>query len=131
MGERLVDRGECSELVNDFDFSALKDLRMLTSKDPNRFRRLVSLFLASLEESFLSIRKGLDRGDYSSVREVAHTLKGTSANLGALRLSSLCAALEQSCEDRQLDQVATDVRNLQEEASRVKAILETETNRVK
>ncbi len=131
MAERVVGGGEGDELSNGFDFSSLKDLRALTSKDPSRFIRLVSLFLTSLKETFLSIQKALDQDDYSSLREVAHTLKGTSANMGALRLSSLCAALEQSCERLQIDRLETDVQNIQSEAARVKAILEAETDTVR
>jgi len=56
--------------------------------------------LRELAESFRSqtcmegIRSGLAQGDLPLVGREAHTLKGSSAALGAMRLADLCAKLE-------------------------------------
>jgi HPt (histidine-containing phosphotransfer) domain-containing protein len=56
--------------------------------------------LRELAESFRSqtclegIRSGLAQGDLPLVEREAHTLKGSSAALGAMRLADLCAKLE-------------------------------------
>jgi HPt (histidine-containing phosphotransfer) domain-containing protein len=58
---------------------------------------LLDLLDTYLEESaglVGAIQNGLDQGDLSSILRPAHSLKSSSASIGAVRLSRLCADLE-------------------------------------
>jgi HPt (histidine-containing phosphotransfer) domain-containing protein len=77
--------------------------------DPAVFEELRELadtladgFLADLLEQFMQetqpllaeLRHAVHDGDASAVRRVAHSIKGSSGQLGGLRLASSCARLE-------------------------------------
>jgi HPt (histidine-containing phosphotransfer) domain-containing protein len=55
---------------------------------------LAALFLADADHQVAKLREALARRDRSAVRQGAHTLRGSSANLGAARLGRVCDRLE-------------------------------------
>ena len=73
-------------------------LARLTELDPNGANRLLERVLKAFEASAARLRPQLDAaragGDRATVRLVAHTLKSSSASIGALQLSQLCAQVE-------------------------------------
>ncbi|MEE8475421.1 MAG: Hpt domain-containing protein, partial [Myxococcota bacterium] len=73
-------------------------LRRLTSGrrgDSSEFlARVVNTYLASSEKLMASIRDGVAAGDRKVFSAAAHTLKSSSAQVGAHGLSSLCKELE-------------------------------------
>ena len=77
------------------DEEALQRLRDL---DPGGQNRLLERVLSAFESSILRLGPQLaearQRNDMAGVRHVAHTLKSSSASVGALRLSRLCAEIE-------------------------------------
>jgi two-component system, sensor histidine kinase and response regulator len=113
-----------------FDFSKISELKALTAKDPSRFDKLISLFLSGMADHLSLMRKACDESDVATFRECAHGLKGTSANMGARRLSSLCAALEKISESHQLHLTGPKLDTLEVEASRVLAVLDAERKRL-
>jgi HPt (histidine-containing phosphotransfer) domain-containing protein len=82
--------------------------------------RILSTFRASLDRLIPQLRDGRHAGDANAVRHVAHTLKSSSASVGALRLSELCAQIEQALRqgealaglDAQLDQLVAEAGRL-------------------
>jgi len=119
-------QADLSEGSYPFDFSALAELKALTSRDPIRFEKLVLLFLTGMADDLVSMRDALEKCDISAVKDYAHGLKGTSANMGAVHLSSLCASLEENCEGQGPDLIAGDLRALEVEAARVTALLKAD-----
>lgn len=77
------------------DADALQRLRDL---DPKGKNRLLERVLGAFETSAARLSKQLGEARQSSnmadVRLVAHTLKSSSASIGALDLSRLCAEIE-------------------------------------
>ena len=59
----------------------------------DEFGILISTYLADAKLRL----QGLQNQDYDAVRLAAHSLKGASANLGALLLAELCEKLEHDC----------------------------------
>ena len=104
----------------------LADLRSLTSVDPSRFHRIVSLFLEAIAADLSLMRAAMAANDSARLEELAHGLKGTSANMGAARLAALCADMEQACESEQCALVEEQLRNIESEAAHVAAILTAE-----
>jgi HPt (histidine-containing phosphotransfer) domain-containing protein len=80
---------------NVLDVGALAALRAL---DPTGAGKLLERVLAAFQSSTGRLVPRLHaaclNGDASAVREVAHTLKSSSASIGALGLSRLCANVE-------------------------------------
>ncbi|AHY47707.1 PAS domain S-box protein [Rubrobacter radiotolerans] len=54
---------------------------------PDLFRELVETFERDTRERLLALRSALERGDFQDVARTAHALKGSSANMGAFRMS--------------------------------------------
>lgn len=56
--------------------------------------RVSKLYLEQAPELLANARSALDAGDTAAVGMAAHSLKSSSANLGAMQMSARCAALE-------------------------------------
>lgn len=82
------------------DMSVLEDLRALGGcEDPGLLQELIELFLDDAPRRLDEMKLGLCEGDYSLMQRSAHTLKSSSANLGAARLSEICRTLEFAARD--------------------------------
>ncbi|MBI5256491.1 MAG: Hpt domain-containing protein [Burkholderiales bacterium] len=102
------------------DAQALAGLNMLDPTGANRLvHRVLATYHASLGRLVQQIQEGRERGDHAAVRLAAHTLKSSSASVGALELSRLCASTEQAIREGQLEAVPAIVDGLQAEARRV------------
>jgi HPt (histidine-containing phosphotransfer) domain-containing protein len=73
-------------------------LARLTELDPTGENRLLERVLQAFQTSVARLRPQADaareKGDRAGLRLVAHTLKSSSASIGALHLSQLCAQIE-------------------------------------
>jgi two-component system sensor histidine kinase/response regulator len=58
------------------------------------FERVLSLFLSDNPKLVEQIRSSAETGDADSLRHASHTLKSSSANVGAAGLSELCRKIE-------------------------------------
>ena len=89
------------------DEAALQRLRDL---DPGGQNRLLERVLCAFESSILRLGPQLaearQRNDMAAVRHVAHTLKSSSASIGALDLSRLCAEIETAVRQEALEGLA-------------------------
>ena len=63
----------------------------------DEFGILITTYLADAKLRLQLIQQGLQAQDYEAVRLAAHSLKGASANLGALLLAQICERLEHDC----------------------------------
>ena len=79
-----------------FDTGVVTTLRSLTRVgQPDAFESLTTLFASSAIALLETLREAIARGDAEALGRAAHTLKGSAANLGALRLADACRQLEE------------------------------------
>ena len=75
-------------------------LARLSELDPSGQSRLIERVLRAFQTSAARLRPQAnavrESGDRSALRLVAHTLKSSSASIGAVHLSQLCAQIENS-----------------------------------
>src|SRR6185369_1456158 len=77
------------------DASALERLRELDPKGENQLlSRVIKAFESSAARLLPQLQDAQRAGDHNGVRHVAHTLKSSSASIGAMKLSTLCAEIE-------------------------------------
>jgi len=77
------------------DLGILDSLRaMQRPGDPDLVGEVIGLFVADAERSIARMRETLDAADPEGLKRAAHTLKGSSGNVGAFQLSGLCRELE-------------------------------------
>jgi len=79
------------------DIEALKRLLHLIGGDTGELGELLDEFLETAPVLVASISQAAAVGNRNDVRISAHTLKSNARDFGAMRLSRLCAALEQDC----------------------------------
>lgn len=61
--------------------------------DPELLLDLIGLFLSDSPSKLEAVSEGVQTGDLDRVERAAHSLKGSSGNLGARRLQYLCESL--------------------------------------
>ncbi|MGE5249229.1 MAG: response regulator, partial [Bacteroidota bacterium] len=76
------------------DRSALDALLKLVGGDKTGFNALIGSFLDETPPLLINLRRALEAGDKDLFRRTAHTLKSSSLDFGAVRLSELCRQLE-------------------------------------
>lgn len=57
-------------------------------------QRVLATYRQSLQRLLEQLRSARDAGDRDAIRHAAHTLKSSSASVGALALAGLCAQVE-------------------------------------
>ena len=101
-----------AEVIDDQALEALAQLK--NDSQPDVVERVISLFLESAPDLLKSLEEGAAKDDFALLGRASHTLKSSSANVGAVILSSRC---------QELEAVARSGR-VSDAGSRVTAILE-------
>ncbi len=77
------------------DERVLMTLRALQRPDrPDVVARVANIFLENTPKLVHSMRAAFDKGDFTTVRTTAHSLKSSSSNLGATALAKTCNVIE-------------------------------------
>ena len=88
-----VPRPPSSETV--LDAAALARLGELDPKGENRLmQRVLTAFQTSIARLVPQVREASRNADLAGIRHVAHTLKSSSASIGATKLTHLCGEIE-------------------------------------
>jgi two-component system sensor histidine kinase/response regulator len=85
---------------------------------------LIEVYLADTHNRIAQMRGAVDGGDTDTLIREAHTLKSSSANVGAMRLSSLAKQMEFAGRSGDFAGMADDVQQFEDEFIQVKAALE-------
>jgi HPt (histidine-containing phosphotransfer) domain-containing protein len=81
----------------ELDFNALHGISALQRPNkPNLLERIVHLFESESPRCIEQVLQGVKVEDLESIRIGAHSLKSSSANVGAVSLSVRCRELEQA-----------------------------------
>jgi histidine phosphotransfer protein HptB len=83
--------------------------------------RVMRVFETSLVGFIVQLAEARDRGDIAALGAQAHKLKPSSASVGALALSALCADVERLVRDGETAGLLPQVENLLSEAERALA----------
>lgn len=106
------------------DAVALQRLRDLDPRGDSRLLdRVLDTFRNSLTRSEPQLREAGISMDLPLLRYLAHTLKSSSASVGALALSQRCAEVELLARDGKGDHIGAPLDALLDELGRVAAVL--------
>jgi two-component system, sensor histidine kinase and response regulator len=109
------------------DQSVLEGLRELQEEgEPDVLKELIELFLEDVPSQLEALREAEERDDAKSVERTAHTLKGSSGNMGATRMATLCAELEVVGGSGSLARAPELFEQLKAEFDRVRTVLRAE-----
>lgn len=84
---------------------------------------VIHIYLHSLDKRFAELEKACVSGDAAWVIRITHTLKGSSAQLGAEELSELSQGLERVARSGQVERFAQLLQNMKTAADRVRKTL--------
>ena len=79
-----------------FDTDTVRRTRELMDEIPGSWNSLVESFVSHGEETLVRLGDALAAAQCDDVKRIAHNMKGSSAMIGAVRLSAWCADLEQA-----------------------------------
>jgi signal transduction histidine kinase/PleD family two-component response regulator/HPt (histidine-containing phosphotransfer) domain-containing protein len=94
--------------------------------DEELLAELAGMFFDDASSRLGELREAVEAGDTAGVGRVAHTLKGSSGNMGATRMSEICAEIEESGASGDLARAPGLLEGLEEEFGRVRPALEAE-----
>jgi histidine phosphotransfer protein HptB len=104
------------------DPAALATLAQLDPTGANRLMpRVLTTYRTSLARLLAQLALARTQSDAATMRLVAHTLKSSSASVGALTLSALCGDAERALREGRLDTVPALLDQLVAESARVDA----------
>ena len=95
-------------------------LHQLAGGDTTFEKELLEMFLSDAESSLSQLEDALASNSIETVEELAHYLKGASANVGAIALSQAAAQLERQAKQRKLVQAPKLLAQLQSLCREVK-----------
>jgi len=98
-------------------------LQRLSDLDPTGANRLLERVFQAFEASALRLLPQMHEaqraGDHAGVRHVVHTLKSSSASIGAVKLSQLCAEIESMIRLETHDDLADRIGRMDRETNAV------------
>ncbi|MEM9135946.1 MAG: response regulator [Cyanobacteria bacterium P01_F01_bin.42] len=111
-------QSDAKDNSNLMDYAALKETIGVMGMEPREcIEMLLEIFLDETNTLVDTMQSAISEGDANALNFAAHTLKSSSASLGAIALSQQCRDLEQmgrAGDLSQADTVISDVRQLYE-----------------
>ncbi|MBO6225632.1 MAG: Hpt domain-containing protein [Psychrobacter sp.] len=94
------------EIINHEQF---EDMRDLLEED---FADLIQVYLADSRQRISTLRVAQQEQDNTNGFEIAHALKGASANLGATQVMTLSSQLQERCREQLISEQADLIENI-------------------
>lgn len=110
-------------LAGRLDHAALKDIARLMGAE--KFTRLINVFFENSWQCIERIRVLAEHENPAEIQPDVHSLKGSSANIGASYLSGLCRETEKLLTTTPCDfsRVTTLVNEIEAELTRIRPLL--------
>ena len=114
--------------LNSFDPAAIERLCRLGG---NKFAvEMIELFFSYGGKKLAAARKSQESGNLAALAEAAHPLKSSAGNVGAVRVQTLAAQVEQSALEAKAAEAGTQLAELENAFAEVKSFLELEKARL-
>lgn len=94
------------EIINHEQF---EDMRDLLEED---FADLIQVYITDSQQRIATLRTAQQENDNANGFEIAHALKGASANLGTAQLVALSGQLQEACRERRIGEHAALVEDI-------------------
>lgn len=104
------------------DYDILNTLKQVMEDD---FALLIDTFVQDSADRIKTLHEVIKGTDADSVRRAAHSFKGSSSNIGAVYLSSLCAAMEKKALGGSFEGLQSDLHLIEQEFAQVETLLRT------
>jgi HPt (histidine-containing phosphotransfer) domain-containing protein len=106
------------------DVSVVAAIRALGDPGQDVFEELARIFLADVPVHLAALDDAIASGRTASVWQIAHGLRGSSLEMGAVRMAPLCAVIEGDARAGVLDDAAPCADALSREFAALQVVLE-------
>jgi two-component system, sensor histidine kinase and response regulator len=111
-------------VTSPLDHNLLHNIRCLQREGaPNILGKVIDHYCEAAPQSIRRLHEGIAAGDAGVIRSIAHGLKSSSANLGALRLADICREMEALGRDNTLARTGELLKEIEEEYAVVQVAL--------
>jgi CheY-like chemotaxis protein len=126
-GLEAADHRPMPALRTKLDPRALDQVRALQRPGaPSLLEKVIRLYLANAPELLAAVRTAMVQGNSEALRQAAHSLKSSSASLGATTLAERCRALEAEARAGACPEPGAELEALKSEFHEVRLDLEAE-----
>ena len=88
------------------------------------FKTFSKLFHESWIAGTLKLKESIGKSDFSCIKQIGHTLKGTAANMGARAMIEISAAIEKRAASGEIEEIVRLSALLKSECEKVEISLE-------
>jgi HPt (histidine-containing phosphotransfer) domain-containing protein len=127
LSETSDDSGETPDAVDLAVLNSLEGAQL--EGEPDIVVELMELYLEDASGKLAAMHEDLAEKGGGSVGRFAHSLRGSSASLGARRMAALCEGLERTGEGDRSCSGGTTLNRLELELARVRRVFEAERRR--
>ena len=104
------------------DPDVVESLRQLTPPgEPDVLGEILRMFLDEVPKKIVTLRSAVTSGDAANVQRTAHSLKGSSGNIGARAMYDVCRQLDDRAKSGELERLPPLVDALDAEYGKVEA----------
>jgi HPt (histidine-containing phosphotransfer) domain-containing protein len=94
--------------------------------DESFLRELLDIYVEDFIEKYPQLEQAISQGDFNSIKEIGHSLKGSSGNLSLTGLHETAYGIELSGKENDIEQAQLHFIRLKEEFKRLKDFLPPE-----
>ena len=98
-------------------------LAVLRAQIEDSFVKLVEAYISDTPVYIRNLSTALRNHSSDDIKYFAHLIKGSSSNLGALRLANYCQNIEDICATEEFDNAEKIIRNIELEFAEVESVL--------
>ncbi|MGF1539039.1 MAG: ATP-binding protein [Pleurocapsa sp.] len=126
-----VSERECQSEAEILDLKVLNSLRQLAGKKaPAMLTSIINQYFEDTPQRLKAIAKALEDGNPEALRQAAHGLRSSSANLGAVRLADCCKNLENLARGGTIPEYFPLMTQLETEYQKTQIALQEEADNV-
>ena len=99
-------------------------------KNMGDIRPVTHVFLDSLPGRLRKLQEAIEKDEHEAIRMIAHTIKGSSSQFGAVHLADLCERLEKSARTDKLENAAVLYEDIQQASAEIVEFLTEELDKI-
>ncbi|MCP9339613.1 Hpt domain-containing protein [Stutzerimonas xanthomarina] len=115
-----------NSVAEHLDSSVLETLQAVMEAE---YPALLDTFLVDSEERLRLLHAACRSGQAESLRQAAHSFKGSCSNMGAALLAELCREMEETARRDQLDETPALIERIEREFAIVRILYRAERQR--
>ncbi|MBX7172152.1 MAG: PAS domain S-box protein [Pyrinomonadaceae bacterium] len=112
-----------TKVTDSIDFTILNALKELSGDSDQLIIELIQMFIEDVPEHLNNLKQSYSAKEFEKLKGSAHALKGSCASLGAVKMASFCAAIEDSIQFDSTSEIDDLIKRIEVEFKQILTIL--------